>query len=226
MLARVAAADFVRLAASAVEDHGSFFVALTGGESPGPLYRLLATGSIAAAVRWERVHLFWGDERAVPPAHPRSNYRIAREHLLSHVPIPPGNVHRMAGERGARVGATEYEARLRNTFPAGPRFDLVYLGVGSDGHVASLFPFDLPRLLEGERWVTESLMPRSGEPRITLTLRAINAAARVEFLLPSPGKARIAQRVLSGPLDPLALPAQLVRPSRGELHWRVLAGMI
>lgn len=217
-VAREAAEGFVRLAGEAVAERGRFAAVLTGGSSPAGLYRLLGGEEMGGRVPWERVHLFWGDERAVPPDHPRSNFRMARELLLRRVPIPAANVHRMRGERGAQRAAREYEAELRDFFgAAAPRFDLVHLGVGDDGHVASLFPFDLPRLLERERRVVASLHRELGEPRVTLTFPVLNAAARVEMLLPEPGKAAIARRVIDGPLDPLRLPAQLVRPFPGIL---------
>ncbi len=219
-VARAAAESFVERAAGAVAAGGVFTAVLTGGSSPRESYGLLASGEVAARVPWERVHLFWGDERCVPPGHPRSNFGMARTLLLSRVPIPPENVHRICGEMGSRRAAREYAAELRDFFGADlPRFDLVHLGIGDDGHVASLFPFDLPRLLERNRLVLPAMNRALGEPRVTLTLPVINAAARVEMLLPGGEKAAIARRAIDGPLDPLRIPAQLVRPLSGNLTW-------
>jgi 6-phosphogluconolactonase len=221
-LAQHAAEDFARLAREAVEDRGRFSAALTGGSSPMELYRLLGSEPLAGQIPWQRVHLFWGDERAVPPGHPRSNFGMANRLLVSRVPIPAGNVHRMRGELGAEQGAERYRDELHAFFGDAPRFDLVHLGLGGNGHVASLFPFDLPRLTERERWVMAALNPDNGEPRITLTLAALNAAARLEFLIPGEAKAPMGRAAMSGPLDPFRIPAQLVRPRDGELVWRVL----
>lgn len=221
-LARDAAQQFVELARRAVEQRGRFCVALTGGGSPVELYRMLGSEPLASQIPWEAVHLFWGDERAVAPAHPRSNFGMADRLLVSRVPIPPANVHRMRGELGAERGAEQYRDQLQVVFGEWPRLDLVHLGLGGNGHVASLFPFDLPRLVERERWVMATVNPENGEPRITLTLGVLNAAARVEFLIPSEEKVQMARSAMSGPLDPFRIPAQLVRPRAGELVWRVL----
>ena len=219
-LARACAESFVLLAASAHRRDGRFSAVLTGGGSPVETYRLLGSAEYADRVPWNGVHLFWGDERCVPPDHPRSNFRMARDAFIRDVPIPEANVHRVRGELGAERAAREYEAALRDFFGDGPAsFDLVHLGVGTDGHVASLFPFDVPRLLERERWVLATLNRELGEPRVTLAMPVINAAARVEMLFPEGKKAEIARRVISGPLDPLRIPAQLVRPVSGQVFW-------
>lgn len=218
-LARHGAETFARLAGEAHRRGEPFAAALTGGGSPVRMYRLLG-GELAERVPWESVHLFWGDERAVPPDHPRSNFGMAREAMVGRVPIPSGNVHRIRGELGAERAAREYEAELRGFFGSrSAALDLVHLGVGEDGHVASLFPFDLPRLLERERLAVPSLRRELGEPRITLTLPVLNAADRVEVLFPEGRKAEIARRVVDGPLDPFRVPAQLVRPLSGKLVW-------
>lgn len=218
-LARAAADGFVDLARASVAERGRFDVALTGGSSPHLLYDLLGREEWAARIPWESVHLFWGDDRCVPPRHPRSNFRLADERFISRVRIPESNVHRVRGELRPEVAASAYADELRTHFGSGlPVFDLVHLGLGDDGHVASLFPFDLPNLTERERPVLTSLRLPLGEHRVTLSYGVLNAARRIEFLLPDPGKAAIARRAMHGPLDPFRIPAQAVRPA-GELFW-------
>jgi 1,4-alpha-glucan branching enzyme len=220
--AREGAEEFVRLATGAAERGGRFVVALTGGGSPVGMYGLLGTEEFSARVPWDRLHLCWGDERAVPPHHPRSNFGMAWRLFVGKVPIPATNVHRMRGELGAARGAEEYEAELRALFGGDePRFDLVHLGLGDNGHILSLFPFQTDVLLERERWVVPALNAELGEPRITLTVPALNAAARIEFLIPEARKAGVAARAMLGPLDPLRVPAQLARPADGRLAWRL-----
>jgi 6-phosphogluconolactonase len=218
---RAAAESFVELAAAAAAASRTFSVALTGGSSPGELFRQLASDDLRPRVPWHAVHLFWGDERCVPPAHPRSNYGMANRLLLSRVPIPPENVHRMRGEIPAIEGAELYRRELERFFGAPfPRFDLVHLGMGPDGHVCSLFPFS-PVLLERRASTGVSLLRSEGEWRVTLTYPAVNAAKRVEFLVFGAGKRKRVRQVLSGALDPLRIPAQGVRPSEGEMVWWV-----
>lgn len=220
-LARAAAESFVERAREAVARSGRFSVALTGGSSPVRLYRLLGEEEFAARIPWRSVHLFWGDERVVPPGHPRSNFGMANSLLVARVPLPAENVHRIRGELGAEQARDAYEAELRRHFGDVPRFDLVHLGLGPDGHVASLFPFQRSTLDERERWVATSLLAELGERRVTLTLPALNGAARVEFLIPDPDKAAIAASAMAGSPDPFRIPAQLVWPSQGELAWHL-----
>lgn len=211
--ARRCAVGFVEAARASVEARGRFAAALAGGSTPRRAYALLAEAPFAAAVPWERVHLFWGDERCVPPGHPRSNFRMACEALLERVPVPAGNVHRIRGELGAVRAAAAYERELRGFFGDGvPRLDLVHLGMGGDGHTASLFPF-ADALLERRRTAVPAL--HGGEPRVTLTLPVLDAAARVEFLVTGADKAERVRQALRGALDPLRIPAQLVRPAGG-----------
>jgi len=191
-------------------------VALSGGSTPRALHALLADpgGPFAAAIDWGRVHVLFGDERCVPPDHPDSNYRMARETLLDRVPIPPGQVHRLRGEDPdpARA-ADDYQGRLRALFPAGPpALDLVLLGTGADGHVASLFPGS-PALREGLAW-TAAVAPRGGHPRLTLTLPALRAARAVLLLASGPDKAAAAAAAWAGPGP---LPVQQVEPASGDL---------
>jgi 6-phosphogluconolactonase len=217
--ARAGAGSFAAQARAAAEARGRFTVALSGGTAPKEMYALLATDEFAGRIPWDAVHLFWGDERCVPPHHPRSNHAMAWEAFIRRVPIPPANVHRIAGELPAHEGAALYADELERVFGAGiPRFDLVHLGIGPDAHTCSLFPFD-PLLRERRRTVAPALHRELGEPRVTFTFPVVNAAARVEMLAVGGGKAEVAHKVLRGPLDPFRLPAQNVRPRNGEYVW-------
>ena len=217
--ARAVAERFASLAVEAVEERGRFTVALTGGSSPREAYRLLGEEPFASRIPWEHVHLFWGDERCVAPLHPRSNYAMAHAAFIAKVPVPRLNVHRVMGEMRPVDGASAYAEEMARVFDVGvPICDLIHLGVGADGHVCSLFPFD-PLLTERVRNVGVAILRPLGEPRISLTVPVLNAAARVEMIVMGRDKARIVRQVLRGPLDPFRIPAQLVRPIDGELAW-------
>ncbi|MBW3570359.1 MAG: 6-phosphogluconolactonase [Gemmatimonadetes bacterium] len=213
------AESFASQAIEAVRARGRFSVALTGGSGPVQAYRLLGSEPLRSRIPWEGVHLFWGDERCVPPGHTRSNFRMANEAFVSRVPIPPANVHRMRGELLPAEGAEAYARELAAFFgPGVPRFDLIHLGVGPDGHVASLFPFT-DALHQRERTATTNLHLPLGEPRITLTMPVLNAAGRIELPVLGADKAEIAWKVLRGPIDPFRFPAQFLRPGDGEAVW-------
>ncbi len=220
-LARAGAEQLAEVARDAVRSRGRCSISLTGGSSPAALYRLLAEAPYAEAIPWNDVHLFWGDERVVPPGHPRSNFGLAHRLFIGHLGLPARNVHRVRGELGARRATASYAAELQEFFAGPPRFDLVHLGVGEDGHVASLFPFDRPALLQRDQAAASSLLRELGEWRVTLTYSALDGARHVEMLLPSATKARIARRAMYGPLDPIRVPAQGVRPVDGALVWRL-----
>ena len=224
-----AAERIVAAAAAAVRARGRFVVALSGGVTPKALYERLASAAYAARVNWSNTEVFWGDERCVPPDDAASNARMAREALLDRVPIPSDHVHRIRGEDSPTEAAALYERELRATFarPVGPpdaerdgRFDVVLLGLGADGHTASLFP-DSAALKETTRWVVADWMPAVSMWRVTLTPILINAAAEILFLVSGREKAAILQRVLEGPRQPERLPAQRIAPSRGRLRWLV-----
>ena len=215
---RAAADSFLTLASTAASKGRGFAAALTGGSSPARLFSLLSTPGYRERIDWRVVHLFWGDERCVPPDHPRSNYGLAQRLLLSRVPIPEANVHRIRGELRADEGAARYAEELERFFTGKPRFDLVHLGMGGDGHVCSLFPFD-PLLREVERSTGTALKQPEGEWRISLTYPVLNAARRVELLVFGAGKAARVRQVLRGARDPLRIPAQGVRPEDGEVVW-------
>lgn len=217
---RAGAESFAERARAAVEANGRFSVALSGGNTPYAMYAMLAEEPLRSRIPWESVHLFWGDDRCVPPAHPRSNFAMANEAFISRVPVPPENVHRMRGEIDPARAAEEYERELADYFGSTvPRFDLIHLGMGDDAHTASLFPFDEAVLRERERHVCVALFRELGEHRLTLTLPVLNAAARVEFLILDGEKAQVVRSVVHGALDPFRLPAQLVRPRAGEVVW-------
>ncbi|MEJ2207506.1 MAG: 6-phosphogluconolactonase [Anaerolineae bacterium] len=218
-LAQEAAGRFFEQARAAVESHGRFSVALSGGSTPEGTYRLLASEPYRDQIPWDRVHLFWGDERCVPPDDPGSNYRLADQVLISRVPIPAGNVHRMPGELAPEAAARAYRRELEEFFcgPV-PRLDLVLLGLGSDGHTASLFP-GADALEEVTDMVVAVEADYEGRPaqRVTLTLPAINAARQVLFLVSGESKAGIVAQVLGSRTGPL--PAERVCPTAGDVTW-------
>ncbi len=218
------AADFLRRARHGSEESGTFRVALSGGSTPLALFRRLADSAGDPSIRWESSAWFWGDERCVPPAHPESNFRAAHDALLSHLPVPPERVHRIRAELAPEESAAAYEDELRRAFglAAGeiPRFDLVLLGLGADGHTASLFP-GTAALAERERLAVANWVPKLGAHRITLTYPVLNRAACVIFLVAGADKAAALDRVLHTEPDPELLPAQGVQPTDGELIWWV-----
>jgi 6-phosphogluconolactonase len=219
-LARAAAEHFVTLAAEAIAAHAQFVVALSGGSTPRATYALLASDEFTVRVDWPRVRVLWGDERCVPPDYPDSNYRMAREALLDKIPIPTENVHRMRGELPPDQAAMAYQAELEAVLGAAGRFDLILLGMGADGHTASLFPATAA-LHEQTRWVVAHYVDKLAVWRVTLTPVAINAAAHVTFIVSGAGKAERLREVLVGPYQPDILPAQIVRPTDGRLVWLV-----
>jgi len=215
-LAGAAAERFVAASTEAIRVRGRFLVALSGGSTPRATYALLATGPFAGRVDWTRVHVLWGDERCVPPDHPESNYRMAREVLLDKVPLPSENVHRIRGECPLEEAATAYQAELEALLGSKGRIDLVFLGMGADGHVASLFP-DEPALEEQERLVVAVASKGARLARVTLALPAINAARQVVFLVAGRAKTVPLAHVFAS--EPL--PAGRVHPLQGQLVWLV-----
>lgn len=226
-LAEDAAQRFARAASDAVRSHGGFVVALSGGTTPLGLYVRLAAPPYLSTVPWSLVQVFWGDERCVAPDQAPSNYRAAREALLDHVPIRTENVHRIRGEDDPVVAARAYEQTLRTVLrtPRGPPreapgacIDLVLLGLGDDGHTASLFP-GVPAIADGEPWVVAHHVAAGSLWRVTLMPIIINAAAEVLFLVSGEAKAAIVRRVLEGPLRPHELPAHRIAPADGHVLW-------
>ena len=221
-LADAAAGRFVAAAGDAIASRGQFIVALSGGSTPRDTYLRLGTGALVSQVMWSRVQVLWGDERCVPPHDVESNYRMARETLLDRVPVPAENVHRIHGEDDPATAAGVYETTLRALVrtSAGARIDLVLLGLGEDGHTASLFPGSAA-VHEQTRWVMAARAAAASMWRITLTPAVINAAVEVLFLVSGGAKAGILRRVLEGPRLPLELPAQAIAPSNGRVRWCV-----
>jgi 6-phosphogluconolactonase len=221
-----AAALYVsHLSAQAVTSRGRFSVALSGGSLIKLLCPPLITLPLSTSINWSAWHIFWADERCVPLAHPDSNYRLAREYLFDHVPIPSNQIYPVETSLDPAAAATAYQATLGRVLQPAPtqipRFDLILLGLGEDGHTASLFPGH-SLLNETERWVAPVFnSPKPPPKRVTLTLPVINDARQVLFLVTGSSKADALQRVLQTPITPGSLPARLVQPAHGELHWFV-----
>ena len=221
-LALAAAERFVEYAGENRDMTERFSVALAGGNTPRRVYELLATEPFKNRVRWSQVHLFFGDERCVPRHHPDSNYAMAYKAMISKVAIPADNVHRIVGEGNATENALAYESELRKFF-AGlrwPRFDLVFLGMGEDGHTASLFP-DSVALKETSRSVVPTRNENSGQERITLTLPVFNHARRIMVLVTGEKKAQRLKEVLRPQPGSEQLPVQAITPIEGTLEWLV-----
>ena len=224
-LFRLAADELVRIVDEAAAARGVCNVALSGGSTPKALYELLASPSFRERMPWVRTHLFWGDERLVPPDDAQSNYRMASEVLLRYAPIPAANVHRIHGEAPDAAGAAaHYENVLRHTlWPADgrpPRFDLILLGMGEDGHTASLFPGNAA-LSERSRWVVAPWVEKLHAHRVTLTFAVLNEAANILFVVSGRSKAETLERVFTGNESADLLPCRGVEPRDGRLTWFV-----
>ena len=220
-VSRAAAASFAQLAQECINAKGRFTVALAGGSTPRLMYSML-TGPTGLAIYWEKCQFFWGDERYVPHNDPMSNYRMAREALLDHVPVLPANIHPMpTGSGFADEDAARYSQVLHRALaPDGGCFDLVLLGLGTDGHTASLFPGS-PALEEQEQWVVAGPAPVEPRQRITLTYPVLNLAKNVHFLVSGSDKVHALNCAFGRPGAVTSCPAQNVQPSNGELIWWV-----
>ena len=219
-----AAEEIVRAANEAVADRGRFTLVLSGGSTPKNLYTLLATNA-RSSLPWERTYFFWGDERHVPPTDPESNYRMVDEAMLSKIPVPPPNIFRMPAENpDAAAAASAYERTIQEFFglqPGGiPRFDLILLGMGPDGHTASLFP-GTEALKEKNKLVVANWVEKLKTSRLTLTLPVLNVARCVAFLVSGTDKAPSLKAVLEGDAPGEQYPAKLVRPADGKLIWLI-----
>ncbi len=200
---------------------GRFSVALSGGETPRRMYEILASPPYNDRIHWNEVHIFWSDERCVPEDDPRNNSLLARQALLDQVPIPPVNIHPIRCSSSPEQAANEYEKELREFFSSSnPNFHLVLLGLGSNGHTASLFPHT-PVLNEKEKWVAGVYVKELEMHRVTFTAPYINQAAQVVFLVAGADKAQVLEDVLEGPYQPNDLPAQLIRPAGIHPLWLV-----
>ena len=226
-VSRAAADELLRLAKDAVRKRGEFTVALSGGSTPKRLYGLLASdeAEYRAQLPWDKIQFFFGDERHVPPDHADSNFRMANEAMFAKSPVPEENIHRVKAELPkASEAADEYEQTMRRVFHLKdgeiPRFDLVLLGMGADGHTASLFPGS-PALEEHERFFVANRVAKFNADRLTLTFPAINNAAVCLFLVAGGDKTETLARVLDAEAQEATYPSQLVRPMNGELIWLV-----
>ncbi len=219
-LADRVAQDFLQLVTSTLERQPRFTLALAGGQTPKLFYSRLAREPYKSSVPWNKVWVFWGDERCVPKEHSESNFRMAAEALLSYVPVPSSHVFRMRGEDPPPIAARDYQGVLKEVFGSEPwpDFDLVLLGLGPDGHTASLMP-GTPALMDGDRWVVGNVVRALQTVRITLTLPAINHAKNIWFLVMGAKKNGPFVKAQAGP-DP-SCPASLIRPENGNLRWYV-----
>jgi 6-phosphogluconolactonase len=221
-LAREAARRFAELAETFTKERGRFTVALSGGSTPKVMFQILAEKYFAETLPWPSIYFFWGDERCVPPDHADSNYRMAYETLLSKAPIPRENIFRIPAEdEDHERAAASYAETLRTFFAEEtPSFDLVFLGMGADGHTASLFP-GTAALRAGDRIAVPNYVEKFQSWRITLTASVINRARNIIFLVAGADKAPALKEVIEGPRNPEQYPSQLIEPSHGKLLWTV-----
>ena len=212
---------FIKTAANAIQQKDVFSVALSGGSTPQSLYTYLAENPAGDILDWNKIHFFWGDERPVPLDHPDSNFRQANHALLQPLHIPPENIHRIQGELDQSTAAMNYQQEILNWFEETPPcFDLILLGMGSDGHTASLFPGTAAVINPPENnWVIPNFVPHLSTWRISFTPELINAAAQVIFLVTGQSKAEMLLTVLEGEYLPERYPSQLIKPANGSLIW-------
>jgi 6-phosphogluconolactonase len=220
-LSTEAAQFIVRLANEAIVSHGRFTLALSGGSTPKATYSLLGSEPYRSQIDWTQVEIFWSDERCVPPDDKESNYALAQQVLLSNIPIPTNQIHRMPADTSDRDAASQaYEREMQRTFSTDsiPNFDLIQLGMGPEGHTASLFPHQ-ESLHEQQRLVMPVNVPKPPPPRLTFTPPLLNAAKHVLFLVTGGEKADAVKAVLEGEYEPDEYPAQIVKPTNGEVTW-------
>ncbi len=218
-LAQALAGDFQEAVDQAVAENRNLNIALSGGSTPALFCQKLASSSHREKINWRQVHLFWGDERCVPPDHPDSNYGMTRKNLLDHIAIPAENIHRIFGENDPGDEAKRYAAEIERWLPltqtGWPQFDWILLGLGADGHTASIFPGS-DVVADQTNICAVAVHPETKQKRITLTLPAINHAKRISFLVTGENKAEMVAKVLSGNES---LPASLVQPNQCILEW-------
>jgi 6-phosphogluconolactonase len=220
-LSQQAAQYITRIASESIVTRGRFTIALSGGTTPTKLYGLLGNEPYCSQIDWQLVHIFWGDERCVPPDSPDSNYYMAQEMLLRKIPVPANQVHRMPADLPDRNAASQaYTVEMQRAFGTNgiPTFDLIQLGMGPEGHTASLFPHQ-PSLHENQRLVMPASVPKPPPDRLTFTPPLLNAARNVLFLVAGSDKADALQAVIEGAYQPDEYPAQIVRPPNGEVVW-------
>lgn len=217
-MSTAAAELFADISILAIKERGVFCTALSGGTTPRLAYRMLAREPLRNRVAWDKVHVFWGDERCVPFDSPMSNAGMAHKILLSRVPVIKSNIHPIRCAHSPEKSASEYGTDLSNFFAGNPVFDLILLGLGENGHTASLFPGS--PVLNDDGHIAASVFA-SGVYRVTITARIINLARHAAFLVSGSSKAGILKEVIEGRYEPTRLPAQLIKPVHGELHWIV-----
>ena len=210
---------FLKKACLAVAERDRFIVSLAGGQTPRKIYEILGKPPYSNKIPWEKVHIFWGDERCVPAEDIRSNQLMARNAFLDHVPIPQEQIHPILCTSSPQQAVKEYEQVLASTFlKEEPQFDFIFLGLGSDGHTASLFP-NTSVLHEREHWAGHVYLPEQDSHRVTLTVPLINQARTIVFLVTGDSKAEIVREVLEGPRNHLRLPSQMILSQNGQLYW-------
>jgi 6-phosphogluconolactonase len=219
-LADSAADRFIDLAGAAIAARGSAAVALAGGSTPRAMNARLAASPRRERLDWTKLRFYFGDERCVPPDHPDSNYRMTRETLFAPLGIADAQIERVRGEVEPHAAAAAYDATLKNTLGDAPVFDLVYLGMGPDGHTASLFPGTIASI-DGRALAVANFVPKFNSYRVTLTPRVLNAARHVTITAAGAEKAQALAAVLEGPHEPDRFPAQLIAPITGDLAWLV-----
>jgi len=217
-LAHVVAELIISTGNLAIQDTGKFSLVLAGGTTPKQIYQLMGDPLFSSRIDWSRVHIFWGDERCVPPDHPESNYLMAYKALLQHIQIPKAHVHRIRGELEPVEAAIRYQKTLVKTLGKTPKFDLILLGMGTDGHTASLFPV-IPINVDNETLVAAIYVGKLKSWRVTLTPVVINQAHQVAFVVSGPSKAISLKEVLQGEYQPEKYPSQLIDPKSGTLTW-------
>lgn len=216
-----AASRIAQIAIATLEVNPTFSLVLTGGSTPGPIYERLAHPNFANAIDWQRVHIFFGDERCVPPDHPDSNFGMAHDTLLQHVPIPDEQIHRLKGELNPQNAASEYESVVRAFLEQNPPgFDLTLLGMGDDGHAASLFP-GTNAINEKERWVVAHHVKKLDAWRLTMSPPLLNRSENIMFVVSGSSKAAALHQVIEGDFQPMRYPAQIIRPDNQMLTWVV-----
>lgn len=216
-IAEAAAEKIISAAADAIPRRGGFSIALSGGSTPKTLFQLLATDPFSKRIGWKNWHIYFGDERCVPPAHPDSNFRMASEALLDHVAVPADHIHRMKGEIEPEKAAMEYGQLLKQNFADGG-LDVVLLGMGDDGHTASLFPHTAA-LVETHHRCVANYVEKLNAWRITMTAPFINRAGQIIVMVSGSAKAKRIEQALQGPPDPQNLPIQMIAPTDGQIVW-------
>ena len=223
-LAKRLAEDFKNALVEKASGGESLQVALSGGHTPKAFFEVLAAPPYRDSLPWDKVVFFWGDERCVPPDNDESNYKMTNLALLSHIKIPPANIHRVLGENPPDEEAARYGKEIKDNVPSGgygfPRFDWIFLGMGEDGHTASLFP-GAPTLKEKEKICVVATHPQTGQKRVSVTFPVLDSGKRVSFLVAGEGKEKILKEILQKTPEPLPYPASMVHPGDGVLEWYV-----